>query len=514
MITLAAFSSTEEKPSLVFSFLEQHKYFLTDLESKITVKKDLLQRIEKQPEMITSSFISVVEKLIGTELAEYKRGFSKNIKFSEVPAKELTSPNKVLSDKLFSGLLELAEILFNQLPQEVNEPGLRRLQLIRKLIVALSLGSLNDSIYPLADSKLIVERSGAQFSNRDLSDGEYQLLMTYAIIDLFDDPSTVLLLDEMDSHVHQRMIPSLWSRASQAKGCFLTTTHNPTSLKYCDSTRIMALKSGQIVSGRDYVAELSNIFDNQETTSRVLALGFRNVPNLVVIDDYQDWLMFLTLAKRKLGERFDQRLEEQIVTHKITSDQITTVTSENSKYRFATDVMTYFKKELSPQDQQSKLLKNVVVIFDRDTRDLRGSYTTTLNLITEDELNTERTRPYGFKTYGISWHRREIENYLLVPSLLTWLLGTESVGQIGTTGVNLTVDQLLQAFAGGNEETIATVDCKRFIQKRICNLDANQNLAGFSVTKTKELVDSYPPEEISPYIENLHRFLVGKLFPA
>ena len=44
---------------------------------------------------------------------------------------------------------------------------------------------------------------------RQLSDGEYQLLSIYALIDLFDDKNTIFLLDEVDSHLHYENIKKL-----------------------------------------------------------------------------------------------------------------------------------------------------------------------------------------------------------------------------------------------------------------------------------------------------------------
>ncbi|NMV42278.1 AAA family ATPase, partial [Vibrio parahaemolyticus] len=43
----------------------------------------------------------------------------------------------------------------------------------------------------------------------DLSDGEYQLLFLYALIDLFDAPNTLFLFDEADSHLHYKNVEKL-----------------------------------------------------------------------------------------------------------------------------------------------------------------------------------------------------------------------------------------------------------------------------------------------------------------
>ncbi len=512
LVLLAAFSSEKEKPSLVYEFLETNNYFLKDLELKVSVKKDLLIKVENDAELTTSSFVRILEKLIRADLIEYKGSFSRKIRISEVSSKVLKSPNKILSDELFTGLLDLTDILINKLPLNVNDQGPSRRLLIKKLITAISLGSLNESVYSLENSKLFVEKNGSQFSNREFSDGEYQLLMTYAIMDLFDDPESLLLLDEMDSHVHQKMIPVLWKRASEAKGVFLSTTHNPTSLKYCNSTRILALKFGQIISaGEEYASELSNIFDNNETVSKVLALGFKDVPNLLIIDGYKDWAIFVILAKRKLGKNFDQRLIEKITLHKVNSDQIKDLSLDNKKYQFIQEIIRCFDSELTNDEIKNKTLKNVIVIFDRDTRDLKDKYKDkNLSIIKEEHLDTYN-KGLGFKTFGVSLHRREIENYLLVPSILKSKESTEIVGFPGTSKMELNAKTILNSIEKNDEETLATIDCKDFINKHICN---EKGRGHFSKDLTEALVETYDPSEISPYIQNLHNFLIEKLFES
>ena len=46
-----------------------------------------------------------------------------------------------------------------------------------------------------------------------LSDGEYQLLFLYSMIDLFDTQKTLFLLDEADSHLHYKNLEKLWKDA-------------------------------------------------------------------------------------------------------------------------------------------------------------------------------------------------------------------------------------------------------------------------------------------------------------
>lgn len=76
----------------------------------------------------------------------------------------------------------------------------------------------------------------------DLSDGEYQLLFLYSLIDLFDTESTLFLLDEADSHLHYKNIEKLWSVYDGIKGSIITTTHLLDSIAKAGSERILNSK--------------------------------------------------------------------------------------------------------------------------------------------------------------------------------------------------------------------------------------------------------------------------------
>ncbi|HDI6380973.1 TPA: ATP-binding protein, partial [Escherichia coli] len=52
----------------------------------------------------------------------------------------------------------------------------------------------------------------------DISDGEYQVLFLYSLLDIFDSPNTLFLLDEIDSHLHYKNIELLWHRLHSING--------------------------------------------------------------------------------------------------------------------------------------------------------------------------------------------------------------------------------------------------------------------------------------------------------
>ena len=82
-----------------------------------------------------------------------------------------------------------------------------------------------------ADNNYFIDKSRCQlgFNNNieldQLSDGEYQLLFLYALIDLFDSENTLFLFDEADSHLHYKNVEKLWALLHSIKGHAITTTH-------------------------------------------------------------------------------------------------------------------------------------------------------------------------------------------------------------------------------------------------------------------------------------------------
>ena len=244
-------------------------------------------------------------------------------------------------------------------------------------------------------------------------------------------------MDEMDSHVHQRLVPELWQTfCDDRKLSLYTTTHNPTSLKYCDLSRVRALRAGQLAVGADMTEELSAIFDCKETANRVLALGFRNNANLVVLDGYKDWLIFTALIKRKLGTRFDPRFESDITVYKVSSTQSGVYSVDNPKAAFATELMCHYKKELTPAQQREKNLKTIILVNDRDSSDLSNRYgsPTDFRVVKETlDLPIGHNGPHLVHTKHVFWHRREIENYLLVPEIINGLSDIAPIGRLGTT---------------------------------------------------------------------------------
>jgi hypothetical protein len=334
--------------------------------------------------------------------------------------------------------------------------------------------------------------------------------MTYAIIDLFDDTSAVLVMDEVDSHVHQQIIPRLWTSFNSLKGFLVTTTHNPTSLKYSDFSRVMAIKGGLIQTGFEFTKQLSSIFDCKEAENRVLCLGFRHQENLVVIDGYKDWVFFNELAKIKLGDRYDRRLESNVFVYQVTSSQDVDLTDTNAKISFIKKMERLFYSDLTYEQQRQKKLKKVLFLYDRDNRNLNGQYKNqnAYNIVSVPVEHQESRGPHNISAVHLFWHLREIENYLLLDDILASLNPENIVGKIGTTNVDINVRQVLDAIRNNDDELLAQLDCKEFVTNLIKREDGD----GVDFDHLRHLLANILPHSISGYIEEMHNRIVREIF--
>jgi hypothetical protein len=156
-----------------------------------------------------------------------------------------------------------------------------------------------------ADNNYFIDRTNCKLILKngleldDLSDGEYQLLFLYALIDLFDADNTLFLLDEVDSHMHYKNIEKLWSLLHGIQGHALTTTHLIDSIS-AKENRIEHLKvvdGGRINEAnkiKQLIGRLSVLAKAKSTEFEVIG----KIPYLAVMDDYNDWLIFTKLAER------------------------------------------------------------------------------------------------------------------------------------------------------------------------------------------------------------------------
>lgn len=349
-----------------------------------------------------------------------------------------------------------------------------------------------------ADNNYFIDKSRCKlvFKNNieldQLSDGEYQLLFLYALIDLFDSDNTLFLFDEADSHLHYKNIEKLWALLHSIKGHAITTTHllDSISAKENRIEHLKVVEHGRINEDN----KIKQLISRLSVLSRAKSVEFEvcgKLPNIALLDDYNDWIIFTKLAARKgldisrlapvhaIGKPSSRKDDnEQIGRAKIDWTQ----SLSKTEAEFAT--------------------QNVFLLCDRDNSNPQWHENGVLLLgAPKDEVNRIRWPRNGVHTYLLAWRRREIENYLLSYSALTHFGVIDAINN----------DLLAQGFHlrdgnPGDNDGIMMLDVKHIVNPLIQTQGVGKDL-----NKIEFYINQMKPEEISEDITNMFNFIIGKL---
>ncbi|MDT8424450.1 MAG: AAA family ATPase [Methyloprofundus sp.] len=352
-----------------------------------------------------------------------------------------------------------------------------------------------------ADNDYFIDKQGYKLVFKDdieldqLSDGEYQLLFLYALIDLFDSENTLFLFDEADSHLHYKNVEKLWSLLHSIQGHAITTTHllDSISAKENRIEHLKVVENGRINEDN----KIKQLISRLSVLSRVKSVEFEvmgKIPHIAIMDDYNDWLIFTKLAEK---QGHDIARLANIQAFKKTSS----VTSD-------ADVLGGAKvdwvKKLGASETDPKTTK-IFLICDRDEASPNWNendgvqvagkkYKTLLKTITwPNGLNIQ--------TYLLSWKRREIKNYLLSFTALSHHQALDKVNS-----ANIAAIDHLQSNLPCDNDSIRKLQAKAAIDPLI-----NTDGVGLDVIKLQLYIDLIPPEEISEDITNMYNFIIGKL---
>ena len=348
------------------------------------------------------------------------------------------------------------------------------------------------------DSFIPRARIGLRFKNGldldDLSDGEYQLLFLYALIDLFDAENTLFLLDEADSHLHYQNVEKLWSLLHSIQGYAITTTHllDSISAKENRIEHLKVVENGRINDDN----KIKQLINRLSVLSRAKSVEFEvcsKLPNIVLLDDYNDWVIFSKLAARK-GLNADRLLQVHAI-------------KKTSSCASDAERLGQAKVEWVKGLSQSGSLLNTTKIFlicDRD----EANPTWNQNGVElagkpyKELLKTIRW-PHGLnaKTFLLAWKRREIKNYLLSYTALNHFGKLDKIN-----GPNLAAVDHLVAGEAGDNDSIRRINAKSIIDELI-----NTEGKGLDPEKLQAYIDLIPPQEISEDITNMYNFITGKL---
>ncbi|MFM5465091.1 ATP-binding protein [Aeromonas simiae] len=329
----------------------------------------------------------------------------------------------------------------------------------------------------------------------DLSDGEYQLLFLYALIDLFDAPNTLFLFDEADSHLHYKNVEKLWSLLHSIQGYAITTTHllDSISAKENRIEHLKVVEHGRINEDN----KIKQLISRLSVLSRAKSVEFEvcgKLPNIALLDDYNDWIIFTKLASRA----------------GLDVNRLATVHAMKKSSSYTTANETFGKGKIDWLHGLSKIESPLVttqifLICDRDEAALDWNVANGVQVngqVYRDLMNAiQWPRGTNVSPYLLAWKRREIKNYLLSHTALVHhnLLDQINNGDIAQR------NHLQPNNQGDND------DIRRLNAKDVIDLLINTEGLGLDIGKLQAYIDLIPPDEISEDITNMFNFIIGKL---
>lgn len=328
-----------------------------------------------------------------------------------------------------------------------------------------------------------------------LSDGEYQLLFLYALIDLFDAQNTLFLFDEADSHLHYKNVEKLWSLLHSIQGNAITTTHLLDSIS-AKENRIEHLKV--VEHGRiNEENKIKQLISRLSVLSRAKSVEFEvcgKLPNIALLDDYNDWIIFTKLVIRAGWD----------------ISRLAPVHAMKKSSSYATASETFGKGKIDWLHGLSKIespliTTKIFLICDRDEAALEWNVNdgVQVNGRTYRDLLAAIPWPRGthISPYLLAWKRREIKNYLLSHTALSHYGVLDQINNGDIAQRNY-----LQPDNSADNDDIRRLNAKEVIDPLI-----NTEGLGLDTDKLQAYIDLIPPQEISEDITNMYNFIIGKL---
>lgn len=365
-----------------------------------------------------------------------------------------------------------------------------------EIFTFLSLATKNNRFIDLWRTELNLKA----LKMNDLSDGEFQLLTVYAILDLFDSENTIFLLDEIDSHLHYQNIQKLWTSLQNIQGRLLTTTHSADSIITNKPEVIRVVENGKIeinTTPLEIFKRLESLSDNDAYPFRMMG----KLPYIALIDGKFDWVVFSHLAIKVFGDDATAVLDQ--ITPIPCSSNYT-----NTGCMFGKQKIEWVKK-LFERNQNGISTRHIFLICDKDelnSNDILNDGR--VNRTHRDMMATTINDQAQCRLVSLlSWKRREIENYFLCESLLAChgLLDQirNSVPPIHHASLST-----------GDNAGLAELDAKAILQPLYLK-DDYANLAtheeGIDYNKVKALIDEIPAQEISDDIKTMFNYLRSKI---
>lgn len=489
-------ATTSKHDGLVRSFLKQSNYIIeSEFDEDETTKLSFKVKVDK-------SYANIVKQALEDE----KAGNSDVITNKAYHQTLNNFINTLISSEYdFEGPLDQVEI---QLSQEIlsnvsfesNEE-----QSFSSKVLFFTQASDNDFFILKNTLQLTFIRDETVLLLEDLSDGEYQLLFLYALIDIFDSNNTLFLFDEADSHLHYKNIERLWEVYFNIEGNILTTTHLLDSITKSGIERLNVIENGEIKPGSN-IKKLTERLRDLSEINNVKFQALSLFKNIILIDDENDWEQFKLLLKRKLSDSLSERqIDNSLKSFIIVKCHSGYEGKENEV--FAGKKNSWLRSFSEHLNGQAHKTRNVFLVCDRDELPLANVGISKCDLLLQGGA-VEKCSPI-LTSHTLSWKRREIKHYLLSYSALVddierveneLDLGAKSKLRVRSSG-DRTTD-------GNYNDKLATLKSKPV--KEIVDPYINIEGHGFCINKTREYINKMPTEEISEDIVNMYNYLVGK----
>lgn len=339
------------------------------------------------------------------------------------------------------------------------------------------------------ESNIDIEESILYFKNdlefNQLSDGEYQLLSIYALIDLFDSDKTIFLFDEIDSHLYFKNIGKLWELLkNRISGKVITTTHLSESILRNEYNGIKYVENGKIENSlklKELAIRMSQVVGINKYEFQLV----KRIRFVVLIDDEVDWLIFKKLAFKKIGLETNDLFEKMIPFKR------------NSSYNSPTEIFgkskLHFIREFKNQNTDvQKETKKFLLICDKDSLSCNQIGNDCKVQIHPDFRDVRSFD--GIETILFSWRRMEIENYLLSYTML------EAKGKLDELRAQFPLINFVRGHTMDGISDIAEYDSKLLLHPLYKS-------GGFSEQQLDELINLIPADEISSDIATMYNSL-------
>lgn len=367
----------------------------------------------------------------------------------------------------------------------------------------------------------------------DLSDGEFQILFLYAIIDLFDSEDTLFIFDEADSHLHFKNVEKFWNCLKQTKGKSLSTTHLLDSIYCVGVENIRILNRGKVYlpsDSNELIGRLSQLSNIKKSEFKALTY----YEKIVLVDDLNDWFIFKELFKHSRKDKgfpdeyYDEKFD-QIAVRKVFSSWDT----HNSK--FAESKLGWVQSFVKFCEGLDIKTKEIFLICDRDNLPIEGIGTDESPLLVQ---GIKVNNCNNIKVHVLSWRRREIKHYLLSYSALgdcIAVLNNNKLPEAAHLQQNFNGDDLLENKNGIYQPILELKEIGKGKDKNVTYISPyNHYLAslpsefvknilspfieqteeapfGFNRAMFFEYISNIEPYEISEDITNMYNFIFGKL---